>query len=196
MRQKVGKERSQGDYTPLANPRRFWPALSESSARRPSPRGRKAAWATGPRDSANRETAPPKTQPPLSPHNAVSKNRACRLQPAWSARWRRLAKTTHVVWSISYSSSRARGFSLYLEIQTQQKPRRGGRPRGFHLDCALAQRVKSLFRRAGNQKPASTALRGRRLTKAERTPAKHPTGAPGGRCLPAPGTGHSGEKPN
>ena len=38
MRQKVGKERSQGDYTPLANPRRFWPALSESSARRPSPR--------------------------------------------------------------------------------------------------------------------------------------------------------------
>ncbi len=31
-------------------------------------------------------------------------------------------------------------------------------------------------------------------TKAKRTPAKHPTGAPGGRCLPAPGIGHSGEK--
>ncbi len=151
MRQKVGKERSQGDYTPLANPRRFWPALSESSARRPSPRGRKAAWATGPRDSANRETAPPKTQPPLSPHNAVSKNRACRLQPAWSARWRKSTKQLSVVWSISYSNSRARGFSLYLAMQTQQKPRRGGRPRGFHLDCALAQRLKSLFRRAGDR---------------------------------------------
>ena len=31
-------------------------------------------------------------------------------------------------------------------------------------------------------------------TKAKITPAKHPTGAPGGRCLPARGTGHSGEK--
>ncbi len=31
-------------------------------------------------------------------------------------------------------------------------------------------------------------------TKAKITPAKHPTGTPGGRCLPAPGTGHSGEK--
>ncbi len=31
-------------------------------------------------------------------------------------------------------------------------------------------------------------------TKAKITPAKHPTGAPGGRCLPAPGIGHSGEK--
>ena len=31
-------------------------------------------------------------------------------------------------------------------------------------------------------------------TKAKITPAKHPTGAPGGRCLPARGMGHSGEK--
>ncbi len=37
-----------------------------------------------------------------------------------------------------------------------------GRPRGFHLDCALAQRAKSLLRRAGDRKPYSTALRGRR----------------------------------
>ncbi len=46
--------------------------------------------------------------------------------------------------------------------------------------------------RACRWQTSSTALRGRRLTKAERTPAKHPTGAPDGRCLPAPGTGHSG----
>ena len=31
-------------------------------------------------------------------------------------------------------------------------------------------------------------------TKVEITPAKHPTGAPGGRCLPALGMGHPGEK--
>ncbi len=193
-----------------------------------------------------------------------------------------IGKTTHVVSSISYSSSRARGFSLYLAMQTQQKPRRGGRPRGFHLDCALAQRVKSLFRRAGDRQTVFDCARaaraaltpGRRAhrafywpagrenpslsarlgdscyfarckivesllrrgardfslhfatetqqkplwgrsareswswlgnklrrpcagggpTKAKRTPAKHPTGAPGGRCLPARGTGHSGEK--
>ncbi len=83
-------------------------------------------------------------------------NRACRLQPAWSARWRKWIKTTHVVRSISYSSSRARGFSLYLAMQTQQKPRRGGRPQGFHLDCARAQRVKSLFRRAGDRYRSAT----------------------------------------
>jgi hypothetical protein len=39
-----------------------------------------------------------------------------------------------------------------------------GRPRGFHLDCALAQRAKSLLRRAGD------------------------------RCLPARGIGLPGEK--
>ncbi len=65
-------------------------------------------------------------------------------------------QTTHIAWSISYSSSRARGFSLYLAMQTQQKPRRGGRPRGFHLDCALAQRLKSLFRRAGDRYRSAT----------------------------------------
>ena len=32
---------------------------------------------------------------------------ACRLQPALSARWRKWAKTTHIVWPISYSSTRA-----------------------------------------------------------------------------------------
>ena len=31
-------------------------------------------------------------------------------------------------------------------------------------------------------------------TKAKRTPAKHPTGAPDGRCLPALGRGHPGDK--
>ncbi len=41
----------------------------------------------------------------------------------------------------------ARGFSLHFATQTQQKPL-WGRPRGFHLDCALAQRAKSLLRRA------------------------------------------------
>ena len=38
-----------------------------------------------------------------------------------------------------------------------------------------------------------TALRGRRPTKAEITPAKHPTGAPDGRCLLALGMGLTGE---
>ncbi len=45
----------------------------------------------------------------------------------------------------------ARDFSLHFATQTLQKPRRGGRPRGFHLDCALAQRLKSLLRRAGDR---------------------------------------------
>ena len=34
-------------------------------------------------------------------------------------------------------------------MQTLKKPRWGGRPRGFHLDCARAQRMKSLLKRAG-----------------------------------------------
>jgi hypothetical protein len=51
----------------------------------------------------------------------------------------------------------AQGFSLHFATQTQQKPRRGGRPRGFHLDCALAQRAKSLFRRAGDQYRSATS---------------------------------------
>jgi hypothetical protein len=36
-------------------------------------------------------------------------------------------------------------------MQTLEKPRWGGRPRGFHLDCARAQRLKSLLKRAGDQ---------------------------------------------
>ncbi len=93
-------------------------------------------------------------------------------------------------------------------------PRAGGyyfgRPRGFHLDCALAQRMKSLLRRAGDQRCSATSwnwpqagraprARGERamlriaITSCE-TPPKHPTGVPGGRCLPALGIGHSGEK--
>ena len=39
MRQKVGKERSQGVFAPLANPRFFRTATGESSALRPPPRG-------------------------------------------------------------------------------------------------------------------------------------------------------------
>ncbi len=34
-------------------------------------------------------------------------------------------------------------------MQTLKKPRWGGRPLGFHLDCARAQRMKSLLKRAG-----------------------------------------------
>ncbi len=42
---------------------------------------------------------------------------------------------------------------------------------------------------------SSTALKLRSpLTKAERTPTKHPTGAPRRRCLPALGIGHPAEK--
>ncbi len=44
----------------------------------------------------------------------------------------------------------ARDFSLHFATQTQQKPP-WGRPLGFHLDCALAQPLKSLFRRAGDR---------------------------------------------
>ena len=37
MRQKVGKERNQGVFAPLANPRFFGPPPGECSARRPPP---------------------------------------------------------------------------------------------------------------------------------------------------------------
>ncbi len=55
----------------------------------------------------------------------------------------------------------ARGFG-FLAAFCDGNPTKGGRPRGFHFDCAFAQRLKSLFRRAGDQKPSSTALRPRR----------------------------------
>ena len=42
----------------------------------------------------------------------------------------------------------ARDFSLHFATQTQQKPL-WGRPRGFHLDFAHAQRLKSLFNAGG-----------------------------------------------
>ena len=65
-----------------------------------------------------------------------------------------------------------------------REPNNRGRPRGFHLDCALAQRVKSLFRRAGDRKNhSSTALRPRR-------PRLRRGGAPIGRFA-----GLTGEKP-
>ena len=38
-----------------------------------------------------------------------------------------------------------------LSAFSHRNPTKGGRPQGFHLDCALAQRVKSLFRRAGDR---------------------------------------------
>ena len=70
---------------------------------------------------------------------------------------------------------------------------------------AVSKIVESLLRRGARGRSAleSRSWLGNKLrlpcagggpTKAKRTPAKHPTGAPGGRCLPALGTGHSGEK--
>ncbi len=58
---------------------------------------------------------------------------------------------------------------------------------------AKSEIVESLLRRGARgelSRRAGTALKPHRLpTKAKKTPAKHPTGAPGGRCLPALGIG-------
>ena len=71
-------------------------------------------------------------------------------------------------------------------------------------DKLIVYRIDFLLRR-GARVPLGTrklelarqqegiALRGRRPTKAEITPAKHPTGAPDGRCLLALGMGLPGE---
>ncbi len=65
----------------------------------------------------------------------------------------------------------------------------------YFAECEI---VESLLRRGARgelSRRAGTALKPHRLpTKAKKTPAKHPTGAPGGRCLPALGMGHSSKK--
>ena len=71
----------------------------------------------------------------------------------------------------------ARDFSLHFATQTQQKPL-WGRPRGFHLDCARAQRLKSLFMLAGD---LNTVFDWPQAGRAALTP--------GGRCLSALGMG-------
>ena len=82
---------------------------------------------------------------------------ACRLQPTLSARWRKSIKQLLVVWSISYSSSRARG--PYLP-----QPYLSARQR-FILHSAHAEVAESLFRRGARGfertglKPAGLRLR-------------------------------------
>ena len=69
--------------------------------------------------------------------------------------------------------------------------RRGARglfrsPAGISTDFALAQRVKSLLKRAGDRYRSATRENWPQAGRAALTP--------GGRCLPALGMGHSGEK--
>ena len=78
---------------------------------------------------------------------------ACRERKSVSVRapWE-IIPDKLIVYRVDFLLRRgARDFSLHFATQTLQKPRRGGRPRGFHLDCALAQRLKSLLRRAGDR---------------------------------------------
>ena len=71
----------------------------------------------------------------------------------------------------------ARDFSLHFATQTQQSP------------CGVARHSK-----AGVGSATSYDCPTRAAAKAGITPVKHPTGAPGGRCLPALGIGRPGEK--
>ena len=93
---------------------------------------------------------------------AQHSNRACRLQPAWSARWRKWIKTTHVVRSISYSSSRAR-------VELSRRAGTALRPRGPRL------------RRGGgaSRHPVLPVLRNFLARMASKTPngcERHPDG--------------------
>ncbi len=125
------------------------------------------------------------------------------------------------LWSVfSYLATnrdhRSRAFS-HTAVSSRRAAFRRHQPRNYSAQRSLSARlgdscyfarceiVKSLLRRGARCRSAleSWSWLGNKLrlpcagggpTKAKITPAKHPTGAPGGRCLPALGIGHSGEK--
>ncbi len=99
------------------------------------------------------------------------------LWPRAGGNW---SKQLCVVWPISYSSSRARAsYPDELELPLR---RTGGASR--HAGLAIRARKQSLAARHSNR-AVSTLTKARAVTR---------TRPPRGRCLPALGTGHLGEK--
>ena len=89
---------------------------------------------------------------------------------------------------LGFFGNNSRKLRPFLTSQQTAIEDRASRRHPARREVPLGTRKLELARQQ-----ATTALRGRRPTKAEITPAKHPTGAPDGRCLLALGMGLPGE---
>ncbi len=169
MRQKVGKERSQEVFAPLAIPHRFLACPLRKFGPSPTPevvqtpgwsaqrhrKGRRFYESRQVQSQAQPRSPYDGRRHPPTDRTAAGKPRSQIARPSAAPRGGRNF----------VAAPPATGPSLKNNLVRRSLSARWvyfGRPRGFHLDCARAQRAKSLLRRAGDQKPASTALRGRR----------------------------------
>ena len=164
MRQKVSKERSQGDYHPLGHPPRlFRPAPRRMFGLAPTPlrlcktpvgvpSGTAEAGDAKHRERLGKILSPKLGQDlpmaadatPPTDRTAARKPRSAIARPSAAPRGGRNF----------VAAPPATGPSPKKNLAPRSLAARWvyfGRPRGFHLDCALAQRAKSLLRRAGDR---------------------------------------------